>query len=82
MNGERGYANMAMIEQKCKDANYRKEDINSLKDKRGTLKVNNMEFEVTILRMTRYVPPPLRVAKTCFTSHKPGCTFAEVRIEI
>lgn len=69
-------------EQKCKDANYRKVDmIGLLKDKEGILKVDNMEFKGTILRMTRYMPPPLRVTKTCFTSHKPGCIFTEMRID-
>lgn len=69
-------------EQKCKDANYKEKDIgNYLKVKEGTLKVGDFEFKITILRMTRYMPPPLRATKTCFTSHKPGCIFAEVRID-
>ena len=69
-------------EQECIDPNYTKHDIDtdSLKDIKATLKFNDTEFKVTILRMIPYTPPPLRAAKTCFTSHKPGRTFVEICI--
>lgn len=68
-------------EQKYKDANYVKHDIAIAKDMEGILKLNGINFKVTILRMVRYMAPPLRVAKDCFNeAYKPGCTFAEIII--
>lgn len=74
---------MSKEEQKCKDAGYTKYDVStdSVKDIKATLKFNNTEFKAIILRMTRYTPPPLRVAKTCFTSHKLGRIFVEICID-
>ena len=71
---------MSEEEQKCKDAGYIEHDIDATKDMKGTLKINDIEFKVTVLRMTRYMPPPLRVAKDCFKIHKPGSLFAEISI--
>ena len=71
-------------EQKCKDAGYINCDVDadSLKDIEITLTINGEKFKsATILRLTRYMPPPLRVTKTCFTLHKPGYLFMEICID-
>lgn len=76
-----GGVGMNEEEQKCKDAGYIEHNIDAAKDMEGTLKINDMEFKVTVLRMTRYMPPPLRVAKDCFKIYKPGNIFASISID-
>lgn len=71
---------MSEEEQKCKDADYVKHDIDVAKGMEGTLKINDIVFKGTILRMTRYIPPSLRVAKDCFKVYKPGSIFVEIVI--
>lgn len=72
---------MSEEEQKCKDAGYIEHDIDTAKGMEGTLKINDIEFKVTVLRMTRYMPPSLHVAKDCFKIHKHGGIFASISID-